>query len=70
MERGQKAVEISAEMTVAMSTVRSHIRGILAKLEVNSQQRAVELYRATRRHAERRARARSRMSSAGDHCST
>ncbi len=67
MERGQKAVEISAEMTVAMSTVRSHIRGILAKLEVNSQQRAVELYRGTRRHAERRARIRSRMSSVGDH---
>jgi DNA-binding NarL/FixJ family response regulator len=67
MERGQKAVEISAEMTVAMSTVRSHIRAILAKLEVNSQQRAVELYRGTRRHTERTARIRSRMSSVGDH---
>jgi len=67
LERGQKAVEISAEMTVAMSTVRSHIRGILAKLEVNTQQRAVELYRGTRRHAERRARARRRTYSVGDH---
>ncbi len=70
MERGQQAVEISAEVMVAMSTVRSHIRAVLAKLEVNSQQQAVELYRGTRRHAERRARIRSRMSSVGDHRST
>jgi DNA-binding NarL/FixJ family response regulator len=53
MERGQKAAEISAEARVAISTVRSHIRSILTKLEVNSQQRAVELYRDTRRHARR-----------------
>jgi two-component system nitrate/nitrite response regulator NarL len=67
MERGQRAAEISAEVMVAMSTVRSHIRAILTKLEVNSQQKAVELYRGTRRHAERSARARSRRSSVGDH---
>ena len=53
MERGQKAAEISAEASVAMSTVRSHIRSVLTKLEVNSQQSAVELYRDIRRHARR-----------------
>jgi DNA-binding NarL/FixJ family response regulator len=66
MERGQKAATISADAMVAMSTVRSHIRSILTKLEVNSQQQAVELYRGIRRHAERSALARSCRSSAGD----
>ncbi|OZM81728.1 hypothetical protein CFP66_12265 [Pseudonocardia sp. MH-G8] len=53
MKRGQRAAEISAEASVAMSTVRSHIRSVLTELEVKSQQRAVELYRDTRRHARR-----------------
>jgi DNA-binding NarL/FixJ family response regulator len=66
LERGQRAAEISAEVMVAMSTVRSHIRSILTKLEVNSQQQAVELYRETRRHAEHSARATTRRSSVGD----
>jgi DNA-binding NarL/FixJ family response regulator len=70
MERGQKAAEISADAMVAMSTVRSHIRSILTKLEVHTQQQAVELYRDTRRHAARSARSRSRMSGAGDQAST
>jgi DNA-binding NarL/FixJ family response regulator len=70
MERGQRAAEISAEVMVAMSTVRSHIRSVLTKLEVNSQQKAVELYRVTRRHAEGSARARSLRPSVGDQRST
>jgi DNA-binding NarL/FixJ family response regulator len=70
MERGQRAAEISAEVMVAMSTVRSHIRSVLMKLEVNSQQQAVELYRGTRRYAERSARVRSLRSSVGDQRST
>lgn len=49
LERGQKAADISLDAVVAVSTVRTHIRSILVKLEVNSQQQAVELYRETRR---------------------
>jgi DNA-binding NarL/FixJ family response regulator len=49
LERGQKAAEIAAEAVVAISTVRTHIRSILVKLEVNSQQQAIALYRETRR---------------------
>jgi DNA-binding NarL/FixJ family response regulator len=49
LERGQKAAAIAVEAVVAMSTVRTHIRSILVKLQVNSQQQAVALYRETRR---------------------
>jgi two-component system nitrate/nitrite response regulator NarL len=52
LERGQKAADIAAEAVVAMSTVRTHIRSILLKLEVNSQQDAIALYRETRRQGE------------------
>jgi DNA-binding NarL/FixJ family response regulator len=51
LERGQKAATIAVEAVLAMSTVRTHIRSILVKLEVNSQQQAVALYRETRRRA-------------------
>ncbi len=51
LERGQKAAAIAVEAVLAMSTVRTHIRSILVKLEVNSQQQAVALYRETRRRA-------------------
>jgi DNA-binding CsgD family transcriptional regulator len=37
---------------LAMSTVRTHIRSILVKLEVNSQQHAIAIYRETRRQGE------------------
>ena len=49
LERGQKAAAIAVEAVLAMSTVRTHIRSILVKLEVNSQQQAVALYREARR---------------------
>jgi len=42
---GANADEIAARMTVAVSTVRSHIRSILDKLGVNSQLAAVALAR-------------------------
>lgn len=42
---GRSADEIAAQMTVAVSTVRSHIRSILDKLGVNSQLAAVALAR-------------------------
>jgi two-component system nitrate/nitrite response regulator NarL len=45
LERGRKAAEIAAGAVVAISTVRTQIRSILLKLEVNSQERAVALYR-------------------------
>ncbi|MCU1663924.1 MAG: DNA-binding response regulator [Pseudonocardia sp.] len=52
LERGQKAADIAVDAVVAMSTVRTHIRSILMKLEVNSQQDAIALYRETRRQGE------------------
>jgi DNA-binding NarL/FixJ family response regulator len=51
LERGQKAAEIAVDAVVALSTVRTHIRSILVKLGVNSQQQAVDLYRETLRRA-------------------
>lgn len=42
---GRRAVEIAAEFVVSVSTIRSHIRAILAKLDVNSQLGAVALVR-------------------------
>jgi DNA-binding NarL/FixJ family response regulator len=52
LERGQKAADIAVDAVLAMSTVRTHIRSILVKLEVNSQQHAIAIYRETRRHGE------------------
>jgi DNA-binding NarL/FixJ family response regulator len=52
LERGQKAADIAVDAVVAMSTVRTHIRSILVKLEVKSQQEAIALYRETRRQGE------------------
>jgi DNA-binding NarL/FixJ family response regulator len=49
LERGQRAAEIALDAVVAISTVRTHIRSILVKLEVNSQQHALALYRETSR---------------------
>lgn len=42
---GRRAVEIAAEFVVSVSTIRSHIRAILAKLDVTSQLGAVALLR-------------------------
>jgi two-component system nitrate/nitrite response regulator NarL len=50
LERGQRAADIAQDAVVAMSTVRTHIRSILEKLEVHSQRQAVEIYREARRH--------------------
>jgi two-component system nitrate/nitrite response regulator NarL len=52
LERGQKAADIAVDAVLAMSTVRTHIRSILVKLEVNSQQHAIAIYRETRRQGE------------------
>jgi two-component system nitrate/nitrite response regulator NarL len=52
LERGQKAADIAVNAVLAMSTVRTHIRSILVKLEVNSQQHAIAIYRETRRQGE------------------
>lgn len=43
MMRGRSATEIAAEQVVALSTVRTHIRSILRKLNVNSQLAAVAI---------------------------
>lgn len=43
MMRGRSAVEIAGERTVSLSTVRTHIRSILRKLNVNSQLAAVAI---------------------------
>jgi DNA-binding NarL/FixJ family response regulator len=59
LERGQKAADIAVDAVVAMSTVRTHIRSILVKLEVTSQQQAVALYRETRRRGDWRTAASS-----------
>jgi DNA-binding NarL/FixJ family response regulator len=50
LERGQRAADIARDAVVATSTVRTHIRSILEKLEVHSQRQAVEAYREARRH--------------------
>jgi DNA-binding NarL/FixJ family response regulator len=42
---GRRARQIAGEFVVSVSTVRSQIRAILTKLEVNSQLEAVALYR-------------------------
>lgn len=40
-----RATDISSRLFLSITTVRSHIRSILVKLGVNSQERAVEVYR-------------------------
>ena len=47
LSSGQRAPDIAAHFVVALTTVRTQIRAILTKLEVNSQLEAVAL---TRRH--------------------
>ena len=42
---GRRAAEIARSLFVSLATVRTHIRSILTKLEVNSQKHAVALYR-------------------------
>lgn len=49
LERGLKATDIARVDVVSIATVRTHIRSILRKLEVNSQFRAIEFYREARR---------------------
>jgi len=45
LAKGQRAAEIAEFFVVSMTTVRTHIRSMLAKLEVNSQLEAVALVR-------------------------
>jgi DNA-binding NarL/FixJ family response regulator len=45
LAEGHRAAEISEHFVVSMTTVRTHIRSMLAKLEVNSQLEAVALVR-------------------------
>jgi DNA-binding NarL/FixJ family response regulator len=47
MVDGRRASEISAMLFLSITTVRTHIRSILSKLDVNSQARAVEVYTQT-----------------------
>jgi DNA-binding NarL/FixJ family response regulator len=49
LERGHKAGDIARHAVLSIATVRTHIRSILRKLEVNSQQQAIEFYREARR---------------------
>ncbi|WP_214402295.1 LuxR C-terminal-related transcriptional regulator [Pseudonocardia lacus] len=42
---GRRPSEISGQLFLSITTVRTHIRSILKKLEVNSHTRAAELYR-------------------------
>lgn len=42
---GLRAADVAGELFVSITTVRSHIRSILRKLGVNSQQQAIEAYR-------------------------
>lgn len=45
LAEGHRAAEIAAILFVSLATVRTHIRSILTKLEVNSQEQAVAVYR-------------------------
>ena len=40
---GRRTAEIADELVLAQETVRSHVKNILRKLDVNSRQEAVEL---------------------------
>ncbi|MBW0092929.1 response regulator transcription factor [Pseudonocardia sp. KRD-184] len=50
---GRRAAEIAELLYVSITTVRSHIRSVLAKLGVNSQQTAAEVYREIQRRVGR-----------------
>lgn len=45
---GRRAAEVAEDLFLALATVRSHIRSILVKLEVNSQEQAVAAFREAR----------------------
>lgn len=47
LAEGLRAAEISVLLFLSITTVRSHIRSILVKLGVNSQQQAADVYRRT-----------------------
>jgi DNA-binding NarL/FixJ family response regulator len=50
---GLRAADIANVLFLSIATVRSHIRSILLKLGVNSQQQAADVYRVTSRRLER-----------------
>ncbi|MDN5932030.1 MAG: response regulator transcription factor [Pseudonocardia sp.] len=50
---GRRAAEIAGLLFLSITTVRSHIRSVLVKLGVNSQQHAADLYRDTSRRVAR-----------------
>ncbi len=54
LELGKSAQEIRAELFLSLATVRSHIRAILAKLDVTSQLAAVAVARSYGLSSERR----------------
>lgn len=45
LARGERAAAIAQEAVVSLTTVRSHIRSILTKLEVNSHLEAAAMLR-------------------------
>ncbi len=49
LDRGRSVPAIGLELRISVPTVRTHIRGILAKLDVSSQLAAVALYDERRR---------------------
>lgn len=44
LAEGHRAAEVATSLFVSLATVRTHIRSILTKLEVNSQEQAVAVY--------------------------
>ena len=56
---GMRATAIASDCGVSVSTVRTHIRAVLAKLKVSSQLEAVALLRASQGGRWSTARARS-----------
>ncbi|MGE3663138.1 MAG: response regulator transcription factor [Pseudonocardia sp.] len=45
LAEGRRAADIADDLFVALATVRTHIRSILVKLEVNAQEQAIAVYR-------------------------
>jgi DNA-binding NarL/FixJ family response regulator len=45
LAEGSRAADVADELFVALATVRTHIRSILVKLEVNAQEQAIAVYR-------------------------
>ncbi|MGD9527549.1 response regulator transcription factor [Pseudonocardia sp.] len=45
LAEGRRAADIADDLFVALATVRTHIRSILVKLEVNAQDQAITVYR-------------------------